>query len=133
MDEKFLIDGANHTDDHENNSSPSNVDRFHKRLEVYRTHSNDCKIRIDQTSEEIQEQHNNEISVLQSKSNEQKNKKRTNRKGLMRHTEQSVNSCQKSPCQTFVCTYKLFFLLENDEKQAAAVMSIITAANTYTR
>jgi len=83
MDINSLYEAEDHEDILENNS---NVDRFYKRLEMYRIHSNDCKTRVDQTTEHIHEQQLNEISLLQNKPKEQK-KKRTNKKGLTKQIE----------------------------------------------
>ncbi|KAL7043056.1 hypothetical protein ACKWTF_001376 [Chironomus riparius] len=90
----------------ENSLNSSNVERFNKRLELYRIHSNDCKIRVDQTTEHIHEQQLNEISLLQNKPKEQK-KKRTNKKGLTKQIElnptlmkNQQRLCQSSQQQT---------------------------------
>ena len=98
-------------DDHENKSCSTNVNRFHKRLAKYRTHSNDCKIRVDQNSDQLHEQQNNDISLLQTKTTEQQKKKRTNKKGLMRQAEHLVYNnifCDKK----FLVKHVLYFRIQ---------------------
>lgn len=73
-----------HEDDEDvnvENLSPSKqIDRFQKRLEVYRHRQNDSKLRVDQTLNEFTEQQCNEIEVLKNKCMEVK-PKRANKRG----------------------------------------------------
>ncbi|KAG5674842.1 hypothetical protein PVAND_004787 [Polypedilum vanderplanki] len=63
----------------ENVSPSKQIDRFHKRLELYRSHQNDCKFRVENSLSELATQQNNEIAVLRSKFLEEK-PKRINKK-----------------------------------------------------
>lgn len=84
MNENFTLDVGGHVDGTGYTEVDYNVDRLAKRLEKYRSHSNDCKERVSQTSNELLELQHNEISHLQNLSKEEKKKKRADKKGLTR-------------------------------------------------
>lgn len=74
-------------DDAQDDSENLQNDRFNKRLNVYRSHQNECKLRVDQrNSDELIEQKNHEIAELQKKSKEGK-QKRVNKRGIRKQTE----------------------------------------------
>lgn len=62
-------------------------ERYEKRLNLYRIHQNECKLRVDQSLDELSEQHNHEIAELQKKSKECGKQKRVNKRGLKKQME----------------------------------------------
>lgn len=61
-------------------------DRFKKRLDLYRSHQNECKIREDNSLKQFNEQQNHEIEELQKKSKKAK-QKRVNKRGFKKQMD----------------------------------------------
>lgn len=75
-----------HQESSENEQKSPQFDRFQKRLDLYRSHQNECKIRIDKSLKLYNEQQNHEIEELQKKSKEGK-QKRVNKRGIKKQAE----------------------------------------------
>lgn len=75
-----------HDESSENEQKSPQFDRFQKRLDLYRSHQNDCKIRVDKCLKQFNAQQNHEIEELQKKSKVGK-QKRVNKRGIRKQME----------------------------------------------
>lgn len=91
----------------ENVSPSKQIDRFHKRLDVYRTRQNGCKLRVEQTFNELTEQQSSEITVLRNKFLEEK-PKRINKKASRKPLD--LDRVIKSHIFYFLITPTIFYL-----------------------
>jgi hypothetical protein len=76
-----------HQEDSENSLNIPQHERFEKRLNLYRSHTNECKLRVDQSINELSEQQTHEIAELQKKSKDCGKQKRVNKRGIRKQME----------------------------------------------
>lgn len=87
MNQQPQVPFDNHEENSENTPDIPQHERFEKRLNLYRSHQNECKLRVDQSLGELSEMQNHEIAELQKKTKDCGKQKRVNKRGIKKQME----------------------------------------------